>query len=422
MRILLQAFLILSVAATCVAQGPSLENVRFWAYQIQGQNLNNSIQKLADSRYDLLVIDNVRSVKGDEDYDNAADVAKLKKSLGSRGRKKIVVCYIDIGEAEEYRYYWKPGWKIGNPEWITGDDPDGWEENYPVKYWRQEWKDIVFGNDSAMVDRILVDGYDGIYLDWVEAYEFEPVDSAAVAEGLDAREEMIAFIIEIAKYCRSKKPGFLVIPQNATYIVLPEDSLAYTYLATIDAIAQEDIWFDGEADPNGREGDVPVDQELTREYIANLEIFQNAGLPVFTVDYASKPVNVDSSYRAAARLGYVEYVSLRQLNRLTDTPPPGLVTGVGEEFLAPGAVRLFQNYPNPFSVSTTISFSLPSTMKVRFALVDASGKEVMLLFKGLAGAGEHEVRFVPRDIVPGIYFYYLQAGATSRARPMIYSP
>ncbi len=412
----------LSVAAACAAQSTPLKNIRFWAYQIQGQNLNNSIRKLADSRYDLLVIDNVRSVKGDEDHDNAADVAKLKNSLGSQGKRKIVVCYIDIGEAEEYRYYWKPGWKIGNPEWITGDDPDGWEENYPVKYWRQEWKDIVFGNDSAMVDRILEDGYDGIYLDWVEAYEFEPVDSAAVEEGLDAREEMISFIIEIAEYCKKKKPGFLVIPQNATYIVLPNDSLSRAYLGAIDAIAQEDIWFDGEADPNGQEGDVPVDPELTREYIGNLRIFQNAGLPVLTVDYASKPTNVDSAYRAAARHGYIEYVALRQLDRLTDTPPPGLVT-VGEKDLsAPIGVHLHRNYPNPFTDATTISFSLLRPMPVRLSLFDARGREVITLFDGLAGAGRQKVRFVPRDIAPGLYFYYLQAGSSGQVGAMMYSP
>ena len=45
---------------------------------------------------------------------------------------KLVIAHIDIGEAEDYRTYWQPGWGIENPEWIAGHDPDDWEGNFPV--------------------------------------------------------------------------------------------------------------------------------------------------------------------------------------------------------------------------------------------------------------------------------------------------
>jgi endo-alpha-1,4-polygalactosaminidase (GH114 family) len=53
-----------------------------------------------------------------------------------------------------------------------------------------------------------------------------------------------------------------------------------------------------------------------------LRNFQDAGLPVFSVDYAQKRSNVDKAYSEACKQGYVPYVSIRSLSRLTETPPP----------------------------------------------------------------------------------------------------
>ncbi len=354
-----------------------LNNVRFWAYQIQEQDENNSIQKIADSKYELIVIDNPRTVTGKRNYNNKADVDSLKNSKGWNGENKIVVCYIDIGEAEDYRYYWKQGWVVGNPDWIVANDPDGWTGNYPVKYWRQEWKDLMFGTDSSMLDMILADGYDGIYLDWVEAFEFEPVMNVASADGLNSRNEMIKFIDEIAQYCRNIKPGFLIIPQNATAIIYDEnselDTLSQKYFNIIDAVAQEDIWFDGEADPLGQLGDIPEDAGLTLEYITNLSHFQNAGKPIFTVDYALIPANVDSCYRAAKELGFIEYVSLRQLDKLTETPPPDY-TAVNDS----NNNQSLLLYPNPVKDVLNIRIYQDLTYpNLKIILFDILGNKVL---------------------------------------------
>jgi len=398
--------------------GQSIGDVRFWAYQIQDQNLNNSIQKLADSHYDLLVIDNIRSLKGDENHPNAADVSRLRNSMNPKGGKTLVVCYVDIGEAEEYRYYWKRGWKVGSPEWIVAPDPDGWDENYPVKYWRQEWRDIVFGNDSAMIDLILADGYDGVYLDWVEAFEFDMVDSCAVDEGKDAREEMIRFILDITAYCRSKEPGFIVIPQNATAITIPDDALTTSYLGTISAVAQEDIWFDGEADEHGREGDMPVDPQLTAEYIDNLRKFQNAGLPVLTVDYAEIPVNVDSCYRAAKRLGYLEYVALRQLDRLTDTPPPGLIAH-NEKPEEEYGFRLGANYPNPAATNLVVPFQHKAGGQAEITIYDTQGRETVWKYKGYMSPGRHMIHVDVSGLSSGIHYLRIDTENGSGIRSFV---
>ncbi|MBK9356301.1 MAG: hypothetical protein IPN08_02745 [Bacteroidales bacterium] len=66
----------------------------------------------------------------------------------------------------------------------------------------------------------------------------------AQKEGLDVRKELTAFIGELAGYARGRKPGFLLIAQNA-----PELGNDTGYNQLFDAIAQEDIWYDGSGDP-----------------------------------------------------------------------------------------------------------------------------------------------------------------------------
>lgn len=294
----------------------SLENVKFWAYQIQDQYENDNIQKLAASRYDLLVIDQTRSIKGEEDYDDKADVSLLKNSSNSSGGKKIVVCYIDVGEAESYRWYWQKSWQIGDPDWIVAEDPDGWDENYPVKFWRKEWKNIM----KKCLDRIIEDGYDGIYLDWLEIYSFEPVAEAAKAEDLDVRLELVKFVRELSQHAHLKNPDFLLIAQNAAELgEFPE------YVKLFDAIAQEAIWYDGGGDPDTEEqpGDVPLDSYDSEGYVNHLEDWQALGKPVFNVEYAQKPANAQRAYRLGEEHGFKTYVTLRSLDALTKTPLPG---------------------------------------------------------------------------------------------------
>jgi len=315
--VLVLVSLILSEAT---ANTTVLQSVRTWAYQIQDQELDGNLQKLADSHYDLLVIDETRSIAGLVSYDMKSAVSLLHASLGSNGRSKIVLAYMDIGEAESYRWYWQAGWRVGNPDWIVAADPDGWAGNYPVLFWRPTWKSILYGSSSSYLDMVLADGFDGIYLDWVEAATFEPVVSVAARESKDPRAEMVTLVYQLAAYGRAQKPGFLVIPQNALDLARPTDAITQQYLSTIDGIGQESVWFDGGSDPMQQQGDVP--SSYTAEALQDLSIFQAAGKPVFTVDYATQPNHVAYAYAQAAAHGFIEYVTLRQLDSLSSTPPP----------------------------------------------------------------------------------------------------
>jgi endo-alpha-1,4-polygalactosaminidase (GH114 family) len=66
-----------------------------------------------------------------------------------------------------------------------------------------------------------------------------------------------------------------------------------------------------------------IDPELTQEYLDALELWQDAGLPVFAVEYAIEPEHVEEAYGLGAENGFITYVTTRPLAMLTETPPPG---------------------------------------------------------------------------------------------------
>ncbi len=91
---------------------------------------------------------------------------KTKKDGGSR----LVIAYMSIGEAENYRYYWQSEWTPGNPDWLDKVDPN-WAGNYYVRYWNPEWQAIIFGNANSYLKKIINAGFDGVYLDLIDAFE-----------------------------------------------------------------------------------------------------------------------------------------------------------------------------------------------------------------------------------------------------------
>ena len=119
------------------------------------------------TNYDVVLID---LFFNDGNALTSTDIDSLKtKSDGTT--KRLVICYMSIGEAESYRYYWQSGWHYGNPEWLDLRNPN-WPGNYKVRYWDPAWQAIIYGNDSSYAKKILDAGFDGVYLDIIDAFEY----------------------------------------------------------------------------------------------------------------------------------------------------------------------------------------------------------------------------------------------------------
>ena len=123
------------------------------------------VTAIDNTNYDVFIID----LFFDEDGLTTADLSKLKTK--PNGARRLVISYMSIGEAENYRYYWQSVWKTGSPDFLDLPNPD-YRNNYKVQYWNTEWKAIIYGNDNSYLKKILDAGFDGVYLDIIDGFEY----------------------------------------------------------------------------------------------------------------------------------------------------------------------------------------------------------------------------------------------------------
>lgn len=83
-----------------------------------------------------------------------------------------------------------------------------------------------------------------------------------------------------------------------------------------------------------------------------------------------------------------------------------------DEQAIPASPSLEQNYPNPFSGSTSLVFRLPEESTITLAVYNALGEEVARLAEGNYNAGSHAVMFNGHHLPEGVYFARLTQGTT----------
>jgi hypothetical protein len=81
---------------------------------------------------------------------------------------------------------------------------------------------------------------------------------------------------------------------------------------------------------------------------------------------------------------------------------------------------LLQNYPNPFTTSTTITFKLPERSFVNLKVSDLHGREVANLVSEELSAGTHSRVWDSPNIPDGIYFYRLETKDFNQTKKLIY--
>jgi cysteinyl-tRNA synthetase len=174
------------------------------------------------------------------------------------------------------------------------------------------WREIIDG----YLDRILDAGFDGVYLDIIDAYEFFGLEGE-MPERDDAAIEMLRLVGHIAARARAERPGFLVFPQNGPGIldVLTNIGRAL-YLQTVDGIGAEDSFYFGDDDE-----DNPL--TVQSDAVRLLREFRDAGRLVLAVDYLTEGAKVaDFCVRARAE-GFVPTVTVRALDRMPAACPSG---------------------------------------------------------------------------------------------------
>ncbi len=345
-----------------------LRHVKSWGYQLQKLN----IDKAAASPFDLLVIDPAALDYGPHDWARRTlkrlqtmppQPAELQtgNSNAAPHKRRIILSYLSIGEAESYRGYWRKNWlsapatiskdKVTRPQDLTSgkkeraaaqtpspaertgsrlrliaakrfgaaaspvDHPMGrpsatappwlgtenseWRGNYHVRFWHEGWKKKIFGAPDAMLDKIITAGFDGVYLDRADIYEHWQKKRKTAAP------DMISFIVELARYARAQKPGFIIVLQNAEELLHAEP-----LRRAIDAVAKEDLLL-GLSEAGTLNSAVDVDNSS-----GYLKLAQNDGRPIFVIEYIDDN-NVRRIIKSKLRsLGFIPYFGPRVLDEL----------------------------------------------------------------------------------------------------------
>ncbi len=146
----------------------SLAQAKNHIFFINPVNFNTKqqfIDAVTATNYDVVIMD---LFVGDEAF-TAAEVNQLRSK--ANGGKRLVICYMSIGEAEDYRYYWQNSWNSDRPSWVAAENPN-WPGNFKVKYWNADWQALIYGESDSYLTKITNAGFDGVYLDIIDAFEY----------------------------------------------------------------------------------------------------------------------------------------------------------------------------------------------------------------------------------------------------------
>ena len=267
-----------------------------WVYWLSDIDLN----AIGSASPEAAVIDYSQDGDASTEF-SRSDIDALRSRMSGPA---LVISYMSIGEAEDYRYYWRQEWSSSKPGWIENENPN-WPGNYKVRYWDPDWQALIFGSPDSYLDKILAASFDGVYLDIIDAYEYFAEQGRESAE-----DEMVAFVTAISEYAKSRRPGFLVFPQNA-----PELGVHADYLAVVDGIGMEGVYY-GWEEPNM--ASPAEDTEWLEEQLAR---FVEADKTVLAVDYASAPPDVPDAYRRSRAQGFVPTVTDIDLAQLPYPEP-----------------------------------------------------------------------------------------------------
>ena len=277
-----------------------------FAYVLQADALARSraaaVGRLETCGRDWIVLDAVYA--SDEPW-TPTDLDTIRKARP--GRK--VLAYLSIGEAENYRPYWKRTWTGGGaPAWLLGENP-GWKGNFRVKYWHADWQRLML----EQVDAAMARGFDGVYLDIVDGFEtferkgrdFE--DNRLNPETRQSfRRDMVDWVKAIAARARTGRPDALVIPQNGAQLLAHAD-----FVETISGIGIEDLFTNGNAAQPRDHTDYTIDF---------LKRLRPSGRPVLAIEYPRNPARQTLCRKAAAKQGYTLLLTDRDLKTLGQSP------------------------------------------------------------------------------------------------------
>ncbi|MDN5337823.1 MAG: hypothetical protein PWQ20_893 [Thermotogaceae bacterium] len=245
----------------------------FKSWVCQYENID--IDALRNTNFEIVVID----YANDSNEFTSEEIESLKSS------GKIVLAYLNIGRAEDWRFYWD----TLDKNIVNEEDPD-WPGEYYVDFWDDRWWEQAL---KPYIDKIISQGFNGLFLDRIDAFQ-----------DYERPEDMKNLVLRIKNYIPS---DMLITALNAEdiiqYLNPPEE-----YLNAIDFLAVESLFYKGT-------------EKRTYAYIkyrvSFIRIFQNNGIEILSLDYVDdgtgytgeNKTRIDDYLELCSSNGFVPYVA-----------------------------------------------------------------------------------------------------------------
>jgi uncharacterized protein (TIGR01370 family) len=232
------------------------------------------------------------------------------RHLADPRNDKILLGYMDVAEASACS---TPQFFTGGslPSWF-GNQTAGYSGLYTVRYWSADWPAAL----HTQIDRLIADGYDGIFLDVLSA---DGEWSAGNPEGNpvypNATHALATLVSQIRAYVAAKKISrpFYLAGNNPI-------SLAQRYpsvLAKLDGIFNECLYWAQPA-TNGLTSVYrgTADAQWLLDNVA--PIYRKSGIPVFGNDYPNPLTDLTADFQSFAYYAALGWVPSVQRAAQTD--------------------------------------------------------------------------------------------------------
>jgi hypothetical protein len=165
----------------------------------------------------------------------------------------------------------------------------------------------------------------------------------------------------------------------------------------------------------------------TTKQVADLQISYvgNDTLMILSNEYPQMPTNTSFIPVNGIIFGnpyenlVLRSITIDQEGEIHDLDEENFFTSVEEHSVSIPGGRLYQNYPNPCSETTTITFDINKTTKAKLELFDINGNIVATLMDQQVSTGRYEMQLNTALLKSGIYVYRLTTNNYSSSLKII---
>jgi len=278
-----------------------------------------------------------------------------------------------------------PGWPVYNPEWIENTPGNGTLFNYAITYCKS----------SCMLHLLRYSLGDEKFFQAIYNYGTDTVNfryKNTVTEDFQAKLEESSGI-ELGWFFESwvKEPNHPIYANEYSFADLGNGTWNVNFL--VNQVQSNAPFF-------------PIPIELTVYFLDGsdtvVRTMNNENQEFFWFNFDKQPVSL-----------FFDKDNEIVIKQAT------LAVGIDEEHIGNQSFGLSQNYPNPTSSSTTITYSLPDNALVSLGLFNISGKKVMDLINTEKQRGTHSFTFDVSTQPAGIYYYSLHAEGFTATKKLI---